>query len=193
MAPKEIGSGEMDRPAATKLRERERAALERLRQGCWEDIASSAWLLARPLRAACEELRDEIAGTGRLDADVSRSLRAQRAEEIAVACVRKVFANADVRFRARFAIYAHSLQDAQSETLPAGRRLITIPHLALEDADAVVPHFAPTLDDIAEWRNELERSIAAALGAALEAALHTIAERGLASLSRSRIAIYRSE
>lgn len=129
---------------------------------------------------------------GQIEPTARRGLLRERAEEIAAECLRNVFASADVRFRARFGIYARSLKDAQDRSPVTGRRQITIPHLILEDVDAVAPHVAPSLEEMPEWRSELERSITSSLTFALEQALHTVEERGLASLSRSRIAIYRS-
>ncbi len=179
--------------ATTALRENERAALALLREGCSADLASVRRLVAGPLRDARERLTAEITSMGRLEPYARQALLRAYAEGIAMECAREVFANADVRFRARFGIYASALAAASERARSPYRRRITLPHLRIENERDVLPQREIMLDEVDAWVDDLGTRVRAALQNAVNAACRDVARRGLASLARARIALRRAD
>lgn len=188
---------------AAALRAEERDARQALERGCEEDLAAIGRLLAGPLHIAREELTEHILSLGPLDAILRRNLLAEAAEEVALRCGRRSFANADVRFRARFGMYATALQEVERrllETHGAGRALIEtraqrripLPHLALDDEGAILPHCELTSESTARWTSELENGMRRAVERAVERACTSVTARGWGSLARARLAVRRA-
>lgn len=174
---------------AAQLREDERAARDVLERGCREDMLSLQRLLAGPLSKARRELPECILSTGSLDPTLRRSVLAQEAERIALRCAQRAFANADVRFRARFGMYAAALSDAHERFLKHPPRRISLPHLVLENESSIVPRCEVSLAAVDEWVKELAGTLRATLEAEVGRACRVTAERGLRSLARARIAL----
>ncbi len=174
---------------AAQLREDERVARKALERGCREDMLSLQRLTARPLRKARHELLECTLSIGALDPILRRNVLTQEAEAVALRCAQNAFANADVRFRARFGIYANALADAQERHLERRLRRIALPHLMLEDERSVVPHCEISPSTVDEWIEELGRKLRAALEDEARRACRAAAERGSRSLARARVAL----
>lgn len=159
---------------ATRLGNRERTAREALDRGCTADLEWTDCLITRHVRKARVELADRVLSLG-VDPVLRRAAIAIEAEDVAAHCVRDVFANADIRFRARFRTYAESLP---------GRK-IRIPHLDLAAQGSIVPR-AAAVAPFEEWLGELETAVRAALREAIESARHVLVRRAVASLARAR-------
>lgn len=188
--------------AAARLREDERLARESLDRGCSADVASLDRLLDGPLRQARAELEAEIASLGTPDATLRRNLLVQLAEDVAMRCAGNAFANASVRFRARFGIYAGALSNAEQRFVAAARkaaaantlqlqaeRRIMVPHIELNDELAVIPRCEVSFDTVEQWLIELEARLRRALEEAVERARLRVVRRGTMSLSRTRVAL----
>jgi hypothetical protein len=167
---------------AESLREAELRAKRALERACAEDVAALGNLLRRPLQRAKSELEEYALSLGSMETTLRRNLVREQAADIALRCVRAAFANADVRFRARFAMYADALLEAEARCLaPLGERArrIAIPHLEFDDDSRI------DADD-------LERSVREALARAIERARSRVLKRGFASLARARVALRKS-
>lgn len=186
--------------AAARLREAEKTAREVLNNGCSADLESIECFLDRPLSQAKAEFEAHIFGLGPVDVTLHRNILIQEVQEVAWRCARNVFANADVRFRARFRIYADVLAEAEQRFLDAARaaekslrirdrRRITVPHLEPDDESFIILQrdvFQSTLDS---WIAELEKSLRIALVREVTCARHVVLKRGSASLARTRVAL----
>lgn len=175
--------------AAAQLREAEQRARERLERGCRDDATSLRRLIAGPLRKARLELRERILSIGSLDPVSRRNLLAQEAEEVAMRCAHNALANTDVRFRARFGMYATAIADEQEALLGRPPRRITLPHLTLDDEPSVVPRSEVSLASVDAWIEELGNTLCLALEHEAWRAYGVTAERGSRSLARARIAL----
>jgi hypothetical protein len=183
---------------AAALRTQERAARRALERGCSEDMAAIDGLIAGPLRKARVELEEYTLSLGALEPTFRRNLMREAAEEIALRCRRRAFANADVRFRARFAIYAIALQEAEQRLLArvgdarAGTRMLRaqrrmpLPHL-VDDDDSVLPRCEASSATIEQWASELESALREAIAEATERARRRIIRRGSANLARASV------
>jgi hypothetical protein len=121
-------------------------------------------------------------------------------QQIALRYAREVFANGGVRFRARFAMYASALTDAQRRFLVEAApfveegarglrppRRITVPRIEFNHAQAIVPPTNPSSID--RWVEELRGRVTDALTREVDRAQRVVLERGAASLIRIRIAL----
>jgi hypothetical protein len=187
------------------VREEERAARRALEQGCRDDLASIGRLIAGPLRKARSELEGHLLSLGTLDPILSANLTKQQAELVALNGGRAAFANAGIRFRARFGIYAEELAAAEKRLLETvkpgvdkpgipqrGPRKITLPRIELDDERSIVPQSHASLSTIDRWIDELEILLRAALEYTLNRACRTVLNRGFVSLARTRIAAHRA-
>jgi len=175
--------------SAVQLREDERAARDVLEQGCRKDMLSLQRFIAGPLHKARRELAECMLSIGTLDPFLRRTLLADEAQVAAMRCAQRAFANADVRFRARFGLYASALSEAQERQLERRPRRITLPHLMLDDERSIVPRCEVSLATIDEWTEELANNLRVALENEALRACREAAERGMRSLARARIAL----
>jgi hypothetical protein len=186
---------------SAELREAERDARQKLDQGCAEDLASIERLLDRPLREARTELEAAINGLGPLEPVLKCNIIDQFADDAALRCTRKAFANASVRFRARFALYAEALAEAErgfldkaraaigGTMLPRAQRRITLPHIELDDDLAIALKYNVSLENIDRWVDDLERHLRALLEREVNRARWSLISRAHASLARTRVAL----
>ncbi len=138
------------------LWEAERQARLALASGCSDDLATGDRFSVRPAEAAREQLRAQLLSVGEVDAEFRKQLIAQAAESAAAECARRVFSNADVRFRARFRFYADALFDALLQAHCRRPRRIAVPHVLLEDERSIVPQIEVRYDALEEWTIELK-------------------------------------
>jgi len=184
---------------AAALRAEERAARRTLERGCSEDVAAIDDFIAGPLRKARVELEEYILSLGTLEPTFRRNLVAEAAEEIALLCRRRAFANADVRFRARFGIYASALKEAEQQLLARvgdasvgtrmlrAQRRISLPHLVVDDEASVRPQCEASSETIAQWAHELGVELRSTLANAIECTCRRVTRRGSASLARASV------
>jgi len=173
--------------AELRLREAERTAAEALDQGCSNELAAIAVLVDRPLRRARERL--------------GRSLRIEQVTEIALRCKREIFANADVRFRARYGFYTEALAEAEREFLEVARRVtgavglrerrkVALPHIGVVDDRSETLALELSLSsDIDASVEKLRKRICNALVCEVERSRKVVIKRGRASLARTLVAL----
>lgn len=187
------------------VREEERAARRALEQGFRDDLAAIGRLIAGPLRKARGELEGHLLSLGALDPILSANLTKQQAELVALDGGRAAFANAGIRFRARFGIYAEELAAAEKRLLESVKsgvdklgvprlqpRRIALPRIELDDERSIVPQGHASLSTIDRWADELEILLRAALEQTLNRACRIVLNRGFVSLARTRIAAHRA-
>lgn len=175
--------------AGAQLREIERRARDTLVAGCRSDVEGLERFMTRPLQRAKSAFNE-----GRLQAD-----------NIAQRCAWEVFANADVRARARFATYAATLAEAEWQFLGAARaaiaapdlslhhgRRITLPHLEIQAPCLQIPERGISQGAADEWAHALRAHLREALAAEIFRALHVVLRRGMGSLARTRIELRRA-
>jgi hypothetical protein len=167
-------------------RAEERRARRVLEEGCAADLASIDRLIARPLAIARHELLECLTGTGTVgDLSVRQALVYRSAEEIVARCVESVCDNANVRFRARFRMYAEAVCESESRLIATPRR-IALPWLDLGDIPTPTPPVGCSAEPIDEWISELVVHLRGALQREVEAALRKVVRRIVASVARSR-------
>lgn len=187
------------------VREEERAARRVLEQGYREDLAAIGRLIAGPLRKARSELEEHFLSLGTLDPILSANLTKQQAELVALNCGRDAFANASVRFRARFGIYAEEVAEAEKRFLATVKtgidkpgvpqrqpRKIALPRIDLDDERSIVPQSHASLSTIDRWIDELDVLLRAALEYTLNKAYRMVVNRGFVRLARTRIAAHQA-
>lgn len=173
---------------AASVREEERRARAELAQGCESDLSRVERFVSRPATRARTELHLAILSIGNMDAQVRRRLIADAAQEAATGCARRAFSNADVRFRARFRIYADALAAAQDRVRRGPRRRIALPHLEPNCESSLLPRTEASIPGLDAWTRDLRRLVEAALLASVETARRLIERRGRESMARDAIA-----
>lgn len=190
--------------ALAKLRDIERIARDQLHQGCIQDRSVIGALVDRLLERAREDLEARLLTLGTLDPILYRSLLIQETTEVEQDCLREAFANADIRFRARFAFYVEAVNDAEHEFLELGQqtpnappmrheRRVALPHL--DCVDEATPSYAVDLaasPDLAEWTVLFRRRLLQALLEAEEVARKALILRAHTSIARTQLALYRA-
>lgn len=190
------------RSVGDRLALSERRARELLTQGCAADLRTIDRFISRPLERAKEKLLDELHAVGDIDRTFRRNLLRELSETIALECSREVFANVDVHFRARFALYADALAQAEQAFVDDIRiliadpqvrvhyqRRVTLPHVVLEDERSVVPDCEPSLEDARKWINELRVLLGLELEQQVYRAIRALTDRASASVARTRVAV----
>lgn len=191
--------------AGSRLVSIEKTSRQTLIEGCRSDFAAIGRLFARPLREAKVALSEELASCGDLELALRRNLVREEAVNIATRCAWAVFANANVRFRARCRFYACAVAEAEREFLGAAcavlgdpvvnvhaQRQIVILHLNLADEARVAPDCDPSADGVDAWIAELQRNVREALEQQLWLAVKAVTDRGYASIARCRVALRRA-
>lgn len=189
-------------PLGTRLIEAEKAARQELIRGCTSDLARLERLMAGPLERAKAALHEELLSIGDLEPTLRANLQRENAEKIALECAWDVFANANVRFRARFGLYASAVAEAEQEFINAaraaigdfemhvhGQRRISVPHLRGEDERYVVPDCEISWNALGEWIGELSGRLRDSLVQEVERTLDVVTERGSTSVIRTRITL----
>jgi hypothetical protein len=185
-----------------RLRSDERAAREALDRGCAADLAAFAQFARASLRTARAAVQTCVLSTGPVDLQLRRHVLATGAADAAVTCARAVFANAGLRVRARFAMYADALAAAERRFIDDARgalgddgarlraqRRIAIASVECEDERSVVPSCELTASSLDAWSHELESRIRVALASEVERGRRALLKRGSASLARTRVAL----
>lgn len=189
--------------ALAKLRDIERIARDQLHQGCIQDRSVIGALVDRLLERAREDLEARLLTLGTMDPILHRSLLIQETTEVEQDCLREAFANADVRFRARFAFYVEAVNNAEHEFLELGQqkpnappmrheRRVALPHL--DCVDEAAPSCAVDLEgspDLAEWSALFRMRLLQALLEAEDVARKSLIRRAHTSLARTQLALYR--
>jgi hypothetical protein len=182
---------------AQRLREAERRARGALNQGCADDLTRVALLFGAPLRQAGAELETRLLRVGSGDS-LRRTLLMQQVVDVQRDCANRVFANADVRFRGRFGIYASALAEAENEFLLTsgklagahfgeGRRIV-LPHIKHPDEWPRVPESEiSSASDIDEWTERLGQAIFGTLIQEVNLACVALLRRGRASVARTQL------
>ena len=158
------------------VRRREADARALLESGCREDVAALRGLLESHLRKARRAI------------EACPRPAKERADAIAAICVKRAFANANVRFRARFAIYAEALAAAERHVRSRGVRRIALPRILCENERSIVPEMAPEAHAADRWMAELESRLSGSLQGAIERACRAVIQRGAVRLARASIA-----
>lgn len=187
---------------SAELRDAERDARNALDRGCEEDLTSIARFLDRPLREAKEALEAKLNALGSLDPVLHRNIVADLVDETALHCARNVFDNANIRFRARFGMYASALAGAEQhffdttkEVLgecsirPRVQRRITLPHIEFDDSAAIAVEHDVSTATIDRWIDGLDRYLRSALKREVNRARWMLLNRGASSLARTRVAL----
>ncbi len=164
------------------FRAQEAVARSELDAGCRSDLAHSLTFTALPLRKA----------------RLAAGLGAEHADVIARECASSVFANASVRFRARFRTYAETLVDAErrfvetalSGTGERGRparaaRQIPVPRIDLYDERSILPQSRLWLSETGPWMLELENRLQRVLESNVNSARRKLLERGERQMLRT--------
>ncbi len=172
-----------------RLRTAEWTARAQLVAGCADDAANIERFLSRPLDRARREALEFAGGFGSiLDADLARSLWREAFERIASTCAQSVFANADLRIRARFREYTNLLGIAEAgiasdlvalhpiRTKHPLPRMFAIVHLEFDDGALPAP--PENNSDIAVWTETLHVSVRRELVARIDVALDRVLTSG---------------
>jgi hypothetical protein len=189
----------------SRLVHAEKASRQALVDGCRSDLAAIERFLARPLREAKLSLEEELASGGELEPLLRHNLLRENAASIAMRCTWHVFANANIRFRARFGLYVLAVAEAEREFIAAAsaalgdpglsvhaQRQIVIPHLDLGDETRVAPDHNPSVEGAEAWVAELQTHLRDALEQEVWLAVKAVAARGYASIARTRVALRRA-
>ena len=181
------------------LRGAERTARAVLEAGCRAELERLECFIEPPLRRARLEMAACLTSLGALDPILSANLKREQAENVVARCAYAVFANASVRFRARFLTYAEDLAAAQrhfAEAVlgaqcapPKVRRRIAPPRIELDDERSVMPEWEPSLSEIDEWTAELARRLRATLQSVVVTACAKTLALGAAALARTSVAV----
>jgi hypothetical protein len=178
----------------------EEAARTALEAGCRADLERVECFIEPPLRRARLEFSAYLTSLGALDPILSANLKREHAEDVASRCAFHVFANASVRFRARFRTYAEALVAAQKNLVetatlslecsrPRAPRRIALPRIELDDGRSVTPECEPALSRIDEWTAELHRRLRTALQSVVVTACAKTLDRGAAAVARTSVAV----
>jgi hypothetical protein len=178
----------------------EKAARTALEAGCCADLEQVERFIEPPLGRARLELAAYLTSLGALDPILSASLKRRHAEDVSSHCACDAFANASVRFRARFRTYAEALVAAQKNLVetaalsmecspPRAPRRIALPRIELDNERSVTPEYQPSLSQIDEWTAELNRRLQAALQSVVLAARAKTLDRGAAAVARTSVAV----
>ena len=166
----------LDDPRISLARKNEREARRRLEEGCASDLASMELLFAATITVARQQLHEAVV---RPQADLHGAT-----EAIALACARRLYDSADIRFRARFRNYAEAVWQSEAHLLTAPRR-IALPHVELQALHLPPPRAVekPQLD---AWLRALSTALREALSASVETARRKVIRRVIASSARAR-------
>jgi hypothetical protein len=178
------------------FRAQEAAARSELEAGCRSDLAHSGTFVALPLRKARLELDSYLESLGTIQPRLAASLGAQQADVIARDCASSVFANASVRFRARFRTYAELLVDAERRFVetamfgerscpPRAVRQIPVPRIDLYDERSILPQSRLWLPETGPWMLELETRLQRALESNVNSARRKLLDRGERQMLRT--------
>lgn len=180
------------------FRAEEAAARSELETGCRSDLQHSSSFIALPLRKAHLELDSYLGSLGTIQPRLAASLGAQQADVIARDCASSVFANASVRFRARFRTYAEILVDAERrfvETAMSGSdergrparavRQIAVPRIDLYDERSILPQSRLSLPETGPWMLELENRLQRTLESNVDSARRKLLDRGERQMLRT--------
>ncbi len=181
---------------------REAAARAELDAGCRADLQKIACLTGAPLRRARAELEGYLLSPGSLVPKLASNPEREFAELLALRCASDVFANAGLRFRARFRNYAQALLVAEQSFIEAmtpidpdrrrrtkAPRQIAVPRIEFDEDASMVPQSMPSLSDVDEWIDELAQHLHGALESTVSVALRKILDRGMRSVARTSAAI----
>ena len=173
----------------TSLRDAERTARTRLLAGCEDDARRIDRYFERPLHNARAEAIALLAGMGAaLEPELSGSLRHEGFEEIGRRCAERVFANVDLRLRARMRIYTGALAEiemqiasaiASVQRVPSKHplpRMFSTPRLAIDDL--ALPNAPAEVAEVPAWIKRLRARIAAELRERIDEALERVLVRG---------------
>jgi hypothetical protein len=187
-------------PAAFQgLRRAEQAARTALEAGCRGELEQVERFIERPLCKARLEMAAYLTSLGARDPILSANLKREYAENVALRCARDAFANASVRFRARFLTYAEALVAAQRNFIEASTlsldcshlrapRRIVLPRVELGDERSLAPECEPSVSDIDEWTADLKRRLQMALRSVVVAACAKTLDRGAVAVARASVA-----
>jgi hypothetical protein len=180
------------------FRAEEAAARSALEAGCRSDLAQSGSFIALPLRKARLELEGYLESLGTIQPRLAVSLGTQRAEAVARDCANSVFANASVRFRARFRTYAEVLVDAERRfveaAMPGGveqgrptrtARQIPVPRIDVYEERSILPQSRLSLPESGPWVLELENCLQRTLESNVNAARRRLLDRGERQMLRT--------
>jgi hypothetical protein len=180
------------------FRAEEATARSELEAGCRSDLAHSRSFIALPLRKARLELDSYLESLGTIQPRLAVSLGAQHADIIARDCASSVFANASVRFRARFRTYAEILVDAERRfvetAMPGGdergratraTRQILVPRIDLYDERSILPQSSLSPPETGPWMLELENRLQGTLESNVDAARRKLLDRGERQMLRT--------
>lgn len=170
--------------------------------GCRADMLGIDRLIARRLRKARNELEAYFSSLGTLDPTLSANLTRQHAELVAVRCASDSFANARVRFRARFGIYAEALNASEKRFVetavsnarglrvyPRIPRKLALPRFELGDERSIIPRREVSLSEMDDWIGDLGTLLQQALESTVRTACRSIVNRGAISLVRTSMAV----
>jgi hypothetical protein len=175
-----------------------REAQRALNRGCDSDIRSSPTLLARPLVVARTCLENELLGTSTLADKALRShLLFAGCQDIVACCTRSVRDNADVRFRARFRMFAEAVHELECEFAEKARvvepegasrikmpRRIAVPRVCLDDLPMPRQPDDSSAASINAWASDLTMLLTDRLREAVEDARREAVRRSTRSVAR---------
>lgn len=183
------------------FRAEEAAARSELEVGCRGDLQHVDSILAIPVRKARIELESYLESLGTIQPRLAASLGAKEAKVIAQNCANSVFANASIRFRARFRTYAELFANAErrfveTATIASSRgrrplravRQIAIPRIDLCDS-SVFPYIQLSPPDADPWTLELKKRLQSALELSVYTARQKLLARGERQLLRTLAAV----
>jgi hypothetical protein len=178
----------LDEVHISLARRHERAARLSLEAGCAEDLAWAERLFASRLTVARRELQACLAGAGSFgDPSVDRVVIYRAAQEIVGACARSVADSANLRFRARFRMYADAVCESEARLIARPRK-VTLPRLDLGDVPTPIPPISSSPGLIDTWVRELRSHLRTALQREVETAKSKLVRRVIAGIARSRAA-----
>jgi hypothetical protein len=184
------------------LRGLEAAARAELDAGCRVDLQNLARLTEAALRKAREELEGYLSSLGPLESTLASNLKREYSELVAQRCAGAAFANAAVRFRARFRNYAEALviaerafveavtsSDPEIRRRPKAPRRVAVPRIELDNERSIVPEGVPSLSDLDVWIEELAQRLHHALESTISSASRRTLDRGRREIARTSAAV----
>lgn len=183
-----------------RLQAAEAVARARLEQGWAEDVASLDRFFDRSLSKAQAEARDAMAGFGTLrNGHLSRNLRRDLFDEIAMRCVERCYANAKMRFRARAQLYTGELShiEATIASVLLGEygasaqrvfpRMFSLPHIVCTDIRLPDEPSDDSTSELAAWAERLRACIRGAFLRQVEQARQKVCDSGARRVAIVRV------
>jgi hypothetical protein len=184
------------------LRRDEEAARVQLEAGCRADLERIGRLIEPPLRKARSELEAYLSSLGSLEPILVANLKREHAQFVALRCASGAFANASVRFRARFGMYADALVAAQKQFVetvmsnvgvkgryPGPPRRMAMPRIDLDEELAIFPQSELSLAELDGWIGDLGKRLQTALKSTVSMACLKVLNRGARDLARTSVAV----